>query len=149
MTHAVEPCLIIEIHRVSDQHVSLPMPYRVSHPRGAESSVMRAAICKNLMPDGVVLEKHDDFAVRLHDLHPFPMQIVQAHGEIIMLFEYDSIRHQIFTDGRPHDTALGPSWMGDSIGHWEGDVLVADTVNFNDKTWLDRMGHPHSDALHI
>ena len=82
-------------------------------------------------------------------LHPFPMQIVQAHGEVIMLFEYDSIRHQIFTDGRPHDTALGPSWMGDSIGHWEGDVLVADTVNFNDKTWLDRMGHPHSDALHI
>src|SRR6266566_3807632 len=53
------------------------------------------------------------------------------------------------SDGRPHDTALGPSWMGDSIGHWEGDVLVADTVNFNDKTWLDRMGHPHSDALHI
>jgi hypothetical protein len=82
-------------------------------------------------------------------LHPFPMQIVQAHGEVIMLFEYDSIRHQIFTDGRPHDTALGPSWMGDSIGHWEGNVLVADTVNFNDKTWLDRMGHPHSDALHL
>jgi hypothetical protein len=39
--------------------------------------------------------------------------------------------------------------MGDSIGHWEGNTLVADTVNFNDKTWLDRMGHPHSDALHV
>jgi hypothetical protein len=81
--------------------------------------------------------------------HPFPVQIVQAPGEVIMLFEYDSIRHQIFTDGRPHDTSLGPSWMGDSIGHWEGDTLVADTVNFNDKTWLDRIGHPHSDALHV
>ena len=66
-----------------------------------------------------------------------------------MLFEWDSLRHQIFTDGRPHDTALGPLWMGDSIGHWEGDTLVADTVNFNDKTWLDRIGHPHSDALHV
>jgi len=82
-------------------------------------------------------------------LHPFPMQIVQTPGEVIVLFEYDSIRHQIFTDGRPHDTTLGPLWMGDSVGHWEGDTLVADTVNFNDKTWLDRIGHPHSDALHL
>src|SRR3977135_1667844 len=69
MTHAVEPRLVIEIHRVSHQDVSLPMPDRVSHPRGAESGVMRAAIGKDLMPDGVVLEKHDDFAARLHDLH--------------------------------------------------------------------------------
>jgi hypothetical protein len=82
-------------------------------------------------------------------LHPFPMQVVQSPGEVIMLFEYDSIRHQIFTDGRPHDTSLGPLWMGDSIGHGEGDTLVADTVNFNEKTWLDRVGHPHSDALHV
>ena len=82
-------------------------------------------------------------------LYPLPMQIVQTPGEVIMLFEWDSLRHQIFTDGRPHDTSLGPLWMGDSIGHWEGDTLVADTVNFNDKTWLDRMGHPHSDALHV
>lgn len=81
--------------------------------------------------------------------HPFPMQIVQVPGEVIMLFEWDSIRHQIFTDGRPHDTNLGPSWMGDAIGHWEGSTLVVDTVNFNEKTWLDRVGHPHSDALHL
>ena len=82
-------------------------------------------------------------------LYPLPMQIVQTPGEVILLFEWDSLRHQIFTDGRPHDTALGPLWMGDSVGHWEGDTLVTDTVNFNDKTWLDRMGHPHSDALHV
>src|SRR5216683_7064090 len=82
-------------------------------------------------------------------LHPFPIQIVQTPGEVIVLFEYDSVRHQIFTDGRTHDATLGPLWMGDSIGHWEGDTLVADTVNFNDKTWLDRIGHPHSDQLHV
>src|SRR5579864_2731967 len=82
-------------------------------------------------------------------LHPFPIQIVQTPGEVIVLFEYDSMRHQIFTDGRAHETALGPQWMGDSIGHWEGDTLVTDTVNVNDKTWLDRMGHPHSDQLHV
>jgi hypothetical protein len=82
-------------------------------------------------------------------LYPLPMQIVQAPGEVIVLFEYDSLRHQIFTDGRAHDTSLGPLWMGDSIGHWEGDTLVTDTVNLNDKTWIDRMGHPHSEALHV
>ncbi len=82
-------------------------------------------------------------------MHPFPMQVVQTPGEVILLFEYDSVRHQIFTDGRKHDETLGPLWMGDSIGHWEGDTLVADTVNFNEKTWLDRVGHPHSGALHI
>jgi hypothetical protein len=82
-------------------------------------------------------------------LHPFPMQVVQTPGEVLVLFEYDSIRHPIYTDGRGHDTTLGPLWMGDSIGHWEGDTLVADTVNFNDKTWLDRIGHPHSNALHV
>jgi hypothetical protein len=81
--------------------------------------------------------------------HPFPVEIVQSGSEIVMLFEYDSARRQIYTDGRPHDTSLGPSWMGDSIGHWEGDTLVVDTVNFNDKTWIDRVGHPHSDALHL
>jgi hypothetical protein len=81
--------------------------------------------------------------------HAFPIQIVQSATEVVVLFEWDSLRHQIFTDGRAHDTALGPLWMGDSIGHWEGNTLVADTVNFNEKTWLDRVGHPHSDALHI
>jgi len=82
-------------------------------------------------------------------LHPFPMEIVQVPGEIIILFEYDSLRHPIFTDGRKHDEALGPRWMGDSIGHWEGDTLVVDSVNFNDKTWIDRVGHPHSEELHV
>lgn len=82
-------------------------------------------------------------------LQLLPLQIVQTRGETIMLFEYDSLRRQIFTDGRAHDTDLGPTWMGDSVGHWDGGTLVVDTTNFNEKTWLDRMGHPHSDALHL
>jgi len=82
-------------------------------------------------------------------LYPVPMQIVQVPGEVIMLFEYDSKRRQIFTDGRPHDTSLGPLWMGDSIGHWESDTLVVDTASFNDKTWLDSIGHAHSEDLHV
>jgi hypothetical protein len=79
----------------------------------------------------------------------FPVQIVQIPGQVIMLFEYDHFVRRIYTDGRPHDMNQGPLWMGDSIGKWEGDTLVADTVSFNDKTLLDRVGHPHSDALHL
>jgi hypothetical protein len=82
-------------------------------------------------------------------MHPFPFQFIQTPGEVVMLFEVDSLRREIYTDGSPHDTSLVPLWMGNSIGHWEGDTLVVDTVNFNDRTWLDRIGHPHSDQLHV
>jgi hypothetical protein len=82
-------------------------------------------------------------------LFGFPMQIVQIPGQVIILFEYDHFVRRIYTDGRPHDLSQGPLWMGDSIGKWEGDTLVADTIGFNDKTLIDRMGHPHSDALHL
>jgi hypothetical protein len=83
-------------------------------------------------------------------LHPKPIEIVQLPDEIIMMYEYDRFVRHIYIDGRPHDEFLDPPlWMGDSIGKWEGDTLVIDVIGFNDKTWLDRAGHPHSDALHL
>ncbi len=82
-------------------------------------------------------------------LQPFPMEIIQVPGRVIMLFEFNHFIRQIFTDGRPHNTALGPTWLGDSIGHWDGDTLVVDTIGFNDKTWVDRAGHPHSTDMHL
>jgi len=82
-------------------------------------------------------------------VHPFPFQFIQTPDEIVILFEVDSLRREIYMNGATHDPGLVPLWMGDSIGHWEGDTLVVDAVNFNTKTWLDRVGHPHSDALHV
>jgi hypothetical protein len=82
-------------------------------------------------------------------LHPFPLEIVQEPGRVLMIYEYDHLIRQIYTDGREHRTDLAPMWMGDSIGRWEGDTLVVDTTNFNDKSWLDRRGVPHSDQLHV
>ena len=82
-------------------------------------------------------------------LYNFPVQIVQIPGQVLMLFEYDHFVRRIYTDGRPHDADQGPLWMGDSIGKWEGDTLVVDTTNFNDKTFIDRVGRPHSSALHV
>jgi hypothetical protein len=55
---------------------------------------------------------------------------------------------QIFMDGRPHPKDLDPTWLGHSIGHWEGDTLVIDTVGYNDQFWFDRRGHPHTEQLH-
>jgi hypothetical protein len=83
-------------------------------------------------------------------LHPFPIQIVNVPGRgLIILYEYDHLVRHVYTDGRPHNTATGPTWMGSSIGKWEGDTLVVDSIGFNDKTWLDRLGHPHSEELHL
>jgi len=84
---------------------------------------------------------------------PLPFEILQSAGQVTILFEYDHTVRRIHTDGRPHPKDLHDSesfqWMGHSIGTWEQDTLVVDTVGFNDQTWLDRLGHPHSEALHI
>jgi len=82
-------------------------------------------------------------------LQPFPLQIVQTPKEIIMLFEYDHTIRQIFMDGRQHPADITPTYMGHSIGKWDGDTLVVDTTGFNEKTWLDRDGHQHSGELHV
>jgi hypothetical protein len=83
-------------------------------------------------------------------LHPMAVEILQLPSEVIMMFEYDRFARHIYTDGRKHDPDLDPPlWMGDSIGKWDGDTLVVDVIGFNEKTWLDRIGHPHSEALHV
>ena len=82
--------------------------------------------------------------------HPYPFEFVQTPKYILQLFEYDHIVRRVYTDGRPLPTDPDILWMGTSVGHWEGDTtLVVDTVGLNDKTWLDRLGHPHSDQLHV
>jgi hypothetical protein len=83
-------------------------------------------------------------------VHPFPMEILQVPGRVVELFEFNHFVRQIYTTG-PHEHAkdLDPTWMGDSVGWWEGETLVIDSVGFNDKTWLDRAGLPHSDQLHV
>ena len=77
------------------------------------------------------------------------MQIVQTPKEVIELFESDHTVRHIYIDGRKHPANLKPSYNGHSIGHWEGDTLVVDTVGMNGKLWLDRLGHPESKQMHI
>ncbi len=75
-------------------------------------------------------------------------KIVQTPGLILMLDE-DLTYRQIFMDGRALETDTNPSWMGYSVGRWEGDTLVVESFGFNDRTWLDRDGHPHTEALRM
>src|SRR5262245_4450146 len=80
---------------------------------------------------------------------PFPIEILQESGTVTILYEYMHLFRRIPTDGRAHDADLDPTFMGDSVGRWDGDALVVDVVGYNDRTWLDTEGHQHSDALHV
>jgi hypothetical protein len=61
----------------------------------------------------------------------------------------ETIFRQIFTDGRKHPADPSPVWLGYSVGHWEGDTLVVDTIGFNDQSWLDARGHGHSEDMRV
>jgi hypothetical protein len=84
---------------------------------------------------------------------PYPWRIVQTppYGKathLYFLFEGNIHSYrQIFVDGREHPEDPDPTWYGHSIGHWEGDTLVIDTVGFNDQFWFDFLGHPHTEQL--
>ena len=80
---------------------------------------------------------------------PDPIQIVQAPGRLVILYESWHIFRSIPTDGRDHPKNLDLTWFGNSVGKWEGDTLVIDVTGLNDKTALDTVGHPHSDQLHL
>ena len=81
---------------------------------------------------------------------PFPFQIYQLPDRIIFLYEGGAhVWRIIYMDGRAHPKDPNPTFLGDSVGRWEGDTLVVDVVGFNDRTWLDQDGHPHTEALHV
>jgi hypothetical protein len=76
------------------------------------------------------------------------MKIVQTPG-LILILNPDLTYRQIFLDGRALESAPNPTWMGYSVGHWEGDTLVVESFGFNDRTWLDHDGHPHTEGLRV
>ena len=85
---------------------------------------------------------------------PYPMEIIQLPDQkrIVMIFEGAThIWREIYMDGRPHPQGdnLNPTYLGHSVGRWEGDTLVVDVVGFNEQTWMDYFGHPHTDMLHV
>jgi hypothetical protein len=96
----------------------------------------------NCLPQGVPRINHT----------PLPWKIVQTPRFVAVLYEAFSLWRQVFLDGRqparPADFFI-PTWLGYSTGKWDGDTLVVDTTGFNGKVWLDQVGHPTTDALHV
>lgn len=89
---------------------------------------------------------------------PFPYyhmvdlaRFVQTQGLIVVMYQgtTNSVHRTIFTDGRKLPEDPNPAWMGYSVGHWDGDTMVVETAGFNDRSWLDIEGHPHTEALRI
>ena len=93
----------------------------------------------NCLPDGV---PHAD-------LLPEPFKIIQTPGVMVMLFEVETTFRQIFMDGRKQLVDPTPSWMGYSVGQWDGDTLVMDTLGFNTLSLLDARGHGHSEDMRV
>jgi len=102
----------------------------------AQTGIGPSQIC---LPDGV---PHGD-------LLPEPFKILQMPGEITMLYEVGTLFRQIFTDGRRFPADPSPTWMGYSVGKWDGDTLIVDTMGFNELSWLDARGHGHSEDMRV
>src|SRR5262245_55563545 len=80
---------------------------------------------------------------------PLPFKIVQTPSLVVMLYEAANTFRQVFTDGRSLAKDPNPSFYGYSVGRWDGDAFVVESSGFNDRTWLDGMGHPHTEALRM
>ncbi len=119
-----------------------PAPEGPALKPGAEKfRVVRGPNDAGLTSDCMPLAGPQAFSV------PYQFQIVESAHSLAILYGYPGTFRTIPTDGGPHPADPDPTWMGDSIGRWEGDTLVIDTVGFNDKTEIS--GFRHTDALHI
>ena len=97
-------------------------------------------------PDAHCLPLHP---IQLH-LHPQPRKIIQTRDLVMILYEANDGRREIFLDGRPLPPAdVQPWWYGYSTGRWDGDSLVVESAGFKDQTWIDEYGTPASDRLRL
>jgi hypothetical protein len=80
---------------------------------------------------------------------PLPFEIVQLPARMIILYEIHHAFRIIPTDGSPHPDDLEPSYLGDSVAHWEGDTLVVDVTGFNDKSWVQGVGTVHTEQMRV
>jgi hypothetical protein len=112
---------------------------KVLYTQRADGSHSREDPDANCLPQGVPKI----------DAAPAPWKIVQTSGAITIIYEAFNLWRQVFLDGRELEKDVNPTWMGYSTGKWDGDTLVVDSRGFNGKTWLDQLGKPSTEALHV
>ena len=118
------------------------VPFR---PASAQSFQQRLQNFTRLSPISHCLPE----GMPLIETAPAPYKVVQMPGVTFMLYERDTTYRQVYTDGRKLPKDPQPSWLGYSVGKWDGETLVVDTTGFNDRGWLDARAHTHSEALHL
>ena len=118
------------------------VPFR---PAAAQLFRQREQNFSNLSPISHCLPE----GMPMLEMAPAPYKIVQTAGVTFMLYERDTTYRQVYTDGRKLPDDPQPSWLGYSVGKWDGDSLVVDSIGFNDRGWLDARAHTHSQALHL
>jgi len=86
---------------------------------------------------------------RIAFYNAYPMEFVPTKDRLIEFFDFFYTYRTIYLDGRKLPDDPEPTWYGYSVGHWEGNTLIVDTIGFNDQSWLDNDGHPHSDQMRL
>ena len=114
-------------------------------PQAAGALQERAAAFSRVSPIAHCLPE----GMPLVEMAPAPYKIIQDPGRTVMLYERDTTYRQIYTDGRKLPANPSPTWLGYSVGRWDGDTFVVESSGFNDRGWLDARGHTHSEALHL
>jgi hypothetical protein len=114
-------------------------------PQAAAALIERAAAFSRVSPIAHCLPE----GMPLVEMAPAPYKIIQNPGLTVMLYERDTTYRQIHTDGRKLPADPSPTWLGFSVGRWDGDTFVVESNGFNDRGWLDARGHTHSEALHL
>jgi hypothetical protein len=152
-----KPNLSAPVPRMADGKPDLSGLWRGDQNGGAETG--KAMMALKAQPWAEELSKKrrndlgkDDMSVLCLPLGPRVGagvgKIIQTPGIVVMLLG-DLTYRQVFLDGRQLPKDPNPSWMGYSVGRWDGDTLVVESNGFNDRTWLDGLGHPHTEALHV
>jgi hypothetical protein len=115
-------------------------------PWAAKLKAERHAANSKDHPDAHCLPLHP---IQLH-LHPQPRKLIQTPGLLLMLYEANDGQRQIFMDGRPLPTGdVNPFWYGYSVGRWEGDTLVIESLGYKDQSWIDEWGTPATESLRV
>jgi hypothetical protein len=128
--------------RSADRHVDVPfLPWALDVFNQRVESLSKDDPEARCQPVGVPRYMFD----------PYPFQIVQMRNQVVFIFEGDNYLWRVVPigPGAAHPKNVKPTWLGDAVGHYEGDTLVVDVVGFNGKAWMDQAGHPQSVKQHL
>ncbi len=118
----------------------------------AQLSLLKSAVQSKQADSAATNDPHrycDPTGVPRIDSTQKPIEVVETSDEVYIFYEEEHSWRQVYMDGRALPKEPDSSYLGYSVGKWEGDTLVVETVGLNDMTWLDGAGHPHSDALRV